>query len=185
MAALSPPGDNTPLSRYSVGEPRVNIIVGTNDLESFYYFLKILFIYLFLDWGEGKEKERERSISVWLPLTRSPLGTWPTTQACALTGNWTSDSLVRRPALNPLSYISQGQKLDSDHRSRSILQPGFISEKVIFFMLLLTSVFFPYLFSFFLIPFVPSETGYWTLGHKTNKWISKPESSLNAWNHVK
>ena len=44
------------------------------------------FIYLFLERGEGKEKERERNTD-WLPLARPQLGTWPTTQACALTGN--------------------------------------------------------------------------------------------------
>ena len=37
-----------------------------------------------------------------------PLGTWPTTQARALTGNPTRDPLVHRPALSPLSYTSQG-----------------------------------------------------------------------------
>ena len=37
-----------------------------------------------------------------------PPGTWPTTQACALTGNQTGDLLVCRPALNPLSHTSQG-----------------------------------------------------------------------------
>ena len=36
------------------------------------------------------------------------LGTWPTTQARALTGNRTSNILVRRPALSPLSHTSQG-----------------------------------------------------------------------------
>ena len=36
------------------------------------------------------------------------LGTWPATQACALTGNRTGDLLVHRPALNPLSDTSQG-----------------------------------------------------------------------------
>ena len=45
------------------------------------------FIYLILERGEGREKERERNIHVWLPLTCPQLGTWPTTQACALTGN--------------------------------------------------------------------------------------------------
>ena len=45
------------------------------------------FIYLILERGEGREKERKRNINVWLPLTRPLLGTWPTTQACALTGN--------------------------------------------------------------------------------------------------
>ena len=43
-----------------------------------------------------------------LPLTCPHLGTWATTQACALTGNRTSDPSVCRPALNPLSYTRQG-----------------------------------------------------------------------------
>ena len=41
---------------------------------------------------------------MWLPLAHPLLRTWPATQACALTGNRTSDTLVHRPALNPLSY---------------------------------------------------------------------------------
>ena len=50
-----------------------------------------LFIY-FLDRGDGREKERERNIrcerQVNLLLLECPLlGTWPETQACALTGN--------------------------------------------------------------------------------------------------
>ena len=47
------------------------------------------FIYLFLERGGGREKERERNMTVWLPLTHPLLGTWPTTQACALPGNGT------------------------------------------------------------------------------------------------
>ena len=39
------------------------------------------------------------------------LGTWPATQACALTGNRTSDLLVCRPAFNPLSHTNQGKIL--------------------------------------------------------------------------
>ena len=50
------------------------------------------FIYLFLDRGEGSKKERQRNINVWLPPTHPPLDTCPTTQACGLTGNWTSGS---------------------------------------------------------------------------------------------
>ena len=50
---------------------------------------------------------RERNINVWLPLMHPKLGTWPATQAHALTGNRTSDPLVHRPALNPLSHTSQ------------------------------------------------------------------------------
>ena len=65
-------------------------------------------IYLFLETGEGREKERERNINVWLPLTCPQLRTWPTTQACARTGNWTGDHLVHRLVLSPLSLTSQG-----------------------------------------------------------------------------
>ena len=52
------------------------------------------FIYLLLERGEGKEKERERNINVWLTLVLPLLGTWPETQAWALTGNRTSDLLI-------------------------------------------------------------------------------------------
>ena len=62
----------------------------------FFFFFKD-FIYSFLERGEGKDKERERNINVWLPLTCPPLGTWPATQACALSGNQTGDPLVRSP----------------------------------------------------------------------------------------
>ena len=49
----------------------------------------------------------ERNIDQ-LPFTHPQLGTWPTIQACVLTGNGTSDLLVGRLALNPLSHPSQG-----------------------------------------------------------------------------
>ena len=55
------------------------------------------FIYLFLERREGREKERERNIPVQLPIARPLLGTWTATQACALSGNQTSDPSVRRP----------------------------------------------------------------------------------------
>ena len=58
--------------------------------------------------GGGK---RERNINVRLPLTCLLLRTWPTTQACALTGNRTGDLLVCRPELNPLGYTSRGWNL--------------------------------------------------------------------------
>ena len=58
-----------------------------------FFFLKD-FIYLFLERGERKEKEKERNINVWLPLAYPPPGTWPETQACALTGNQTGNPLV-------------------------------------------------------------------------------------------
>ena len=70
-----------------------------------FIFLKD-FTYLFLERGEGRERERERNINVWLPLTQPLLGTWPATQACALTGNGTCDPSVCSPVLNPLSRTS-------------------------------------------------------------------------------
>ena len=44
---------------------------------------------------------------MWLPLAHPLLRTWPATQACALMGNRTSDTLVHRPTLNSLSHTSQ------------------------------------------------------------------------------
>ena len=66
------------------------------------------FTHPFLERGDGREKEREININVWLPLTCPPTRDLATTQACTLTGNQTSDPLVRRPAPNPLSHTSQG-----------------------------------------------------------------------------
>ena len=60
------------------------------------YFFKD-FIYLFLERGEGRGKKREGNIIVWLPLMLPLLGTWPATQACALTGNRTGNTLACRP----------------------------------------------------------------------------------------
>ena len=69
-----------------------------------HFFLKIFFIFRERD---GKENEREINISVQLPLAFPLLGSWPATQACALTGNRTGNPLVHRPVLSPLSYTSQ------------------------------------------------------------------------------
>ena len=66
------------------------------------------YIIYFLERGKGRDKERERN-SNQLPLVCPQPGTWPSTLACALTGNQTSDPLARRPALNPLSHSSQGR----------------------------------------------------------------------------
>ena len=44
---------------------------------------------------------------MWLSLAQPLQGTWPVTQAWALTGNQTGDPVVHRLALNPLSHTSQ------------------------------------------------------------------------------
>ena len=55
--------------------------------------------------GEKVQCARETSIDcLWHAPSR---GTWPSTQACALTGNWTSDLLVCSMTLIPLSHTSQ------------------------------------------------------------------------------
>ena len=65
------------------------------------------------DGGGEKGREREKDTSMCeryldeLPLTRPLLGTWPATQARALTGNLTSDLSVHRLVLSPLSHTSQ------------------------------------------------------------------------------
>ena len=73
-------------------------------------FFKKDYIYLFLERGEGREKE-ERNINVWLPLSHSLLGTWPETQACALTGNQIGDPFVHKPAGTQSNELHQpGQR---------------------------------------------------------------------------
>ena len=76
------------------------------------FIKKILFIFR----ERGREKAGgvggetsmcERNIH-WLPLAYPQLETWPTTQACALTSNWTGDVSVCRPTPNPLNHTSQG-----------------------------------------------------------------------------
>ena len=60
------------------------------------------------------------SESLWLPLERPLLGIWPTTQACALTGDQTHSLGASRKCCDPLSYRTARaisvffQKLGSD-----------------------------------------------------------------------
>ena len=80
-------------------------------IQRFLSFLFKGFIYLFLKRGEEREKESERNINVRLSLLHPLPGTWPATQAYALTGNPTSDPLVCKPALSPLYHTNQGENL--------------------------------------------------------------------------
>ena len=74
----------------------------------FIYIFKYL-IYLFLERGEGVRKRGRETLMCGCFLSTPLLKTWPATQACAVTGNQTSNPLVHSPALNPLSHTSQGQ----------------------------------------------------------------------------
>ena len=71
-----------------------------------FIFFKILFIY-FRERGRVGEREGEKHQCV-VACHTTPLRTWPATQACALTGNRTSDPLFSSLALNPLSHTKHG-----------------------------------------------------------------------------
>ena len=90
--------------------PKNHLLTLLISCFQFYWFLFKKFIFR----GEGRQKERERKSTCewnidWLPLARPQLETWPTTQACTLTGNWISDLSLCRTTPSPLSHTSQGQ----------------------------------------------------------------------------
>ena len=75
-----------------------------------FFFLKILFIYLFIVRERGgRDREEEKHQSVASCLT----GDQPATQACALTGNRTDDLSLCWKMPNPLSHNGQSQNLHS------------------------------------------------------------------------
>ena len=81
-------------------------VVASGRISSILFFLKILF-FVFTERereGETEGGKHQCVVASCVPPTRN----WPATQACALIGNRTSDPLVHRPALNPLSYTRQG-----------------------------------------------------------------------------
>ena len=85
-----------------------------------------------------------------------PTGAWPTTQACALTGNRTGNPLVCRPRLNPLSHTSPGPA------------PTFLVVEIAGSM--------PYL-----VPFISARRGLpglkdknlWSLSYLMNEWSTR------------
>ena len=66
----------------------------------FFWHFIIVFLFLFFFFKNNQ-----------LSLTHSQLGIWPTIQAYALTGKRTSSFSGHRPALNPLSHVSQGYNI--------------------------------------------------------------------------
>ena len=85
-------------------EECIKILINT----IFYLFVHFKdFIYLFLERGRVGEREGEKHqcvVASHVPPTRD----LTRNQACVLTGNQTSNPLIHRPALNPLSHTSQG-----------------------------------------------------------------------------
>ena len=70
-----------------------------------FFFLDFTYLFIFREGKGGRKKGRGTSMCGCL-LQDPQLGAWPTTQACALTGNQTGDPFVCRPALSPLSHTS-------------------------------------------------------------------------------
>ena len=65
------------------------------------FFKKILFTYFRQRAREGEREGEKCVVASHTPPTEDL--TWPATQACALTGNRTKESLVCKSVLNPLS----------------------------------------------------------------------------------
>ena len=106
-------------------------------LQEFKFLKNFNRFYLFiLKRGEGREREGERTLMCKrrLPLARSQWGTWPATQACALTGNRTSDLQVHRLVLNPLSHTRQG-RINLNVKSISTKVLPFLNTFIILFNL--------------------------------------------------
>ena len=84
------------------------VLCYVTHLMNWSYYLKILFIY-FRQRGRKGEREGEKYQCV-VASCAPPTGdlTWPTTQACALPGNQTSDPFDLKLVLNPLSHSNQG-----------------------------------------------------------------------------
>ena len=82
-------------------------MTNTPPTDIWFYFFKILFIY-FREGKGGRKKGRETSMCGCLSCAPC-WGTWPTTQASALTGNQAGDLLVCNPVLHTLSHTSQGE----------------------------------------------------------------------------
>ena len=87
----------------------------------FFMFFVDLYLFIFRERGRKGEREGEKHLMYkrmceryihWLHLACPQLGTWPATQAGALTGNGTGDLSVHRPVhrpvLDPLSHTCQG-----------------------------------------------------------------------------
>ena len=83
----------------SVGNRKIQ--GGTKDqvklfIKIYYFIFKRFYLFIFRERRREREKERERNITVWLPLTYHPLGTWPATRH------------VSWPGIEPVSHWFTG-----------------------------------------------------------------------------
>ena len=105
-------------------------MINVDETALFFFFLFKIDFCLFLDRRREGEREGEKRQCVGASCT-ALLGTWPTTQACSMTGNRTGDQLVRRSVQDLLSHTSQDETaLLKTHVGlnppRSNLKPGFL-----------------------------------------------------------
>ena len=77
------------------------VIITSQQIPILRLFLKD---FIHFQRGEGREGEKHQCVIALLAPYQGP---WPATQACALTGNQTSDPLVPSTALTPLNRTSQ------------------------------------------------------------------------------
>ena len=101
--------------------------------------------------GEGREKERKRNIDQLL-LPCPQLGTWPTTQACALTRNQTGKLSVCGTTSNPLSDTSQGSLKVSETVLPIQLFRGYLWVNYLLFWQILLSILDKIVWIYFLFP---------------------------------
>ena len=97
------------LSIYSLSRWHVTRFVFWLAGNSIIYLIIFNFVYLFLEGGRGRGRETSMCERYMVASHTPPTGDLAHNPACTLTGNRTSDSLVCRLVLNPLSHSSQGQ----------------------------------------------------------------------------
>ena len=82
-------------------------------LALLFIYWRRFYLFIFREMGRERDREGEKHFCVrekQLPLTCPQPRTWPTTQACALTGNWTGDLSALRPALSTSEQHQPGHK---------------------------------------------------------------------------
>ena len=77
-------------------------------LPFFFFFFKRFYVFIFRERG-GRETEGEKHL--WLPLVDPQVGTWPTAQTYTVTRSQTSNLMICKLTLSPLSHTSQSNSI--------------------------------------------------------------------------